>query len=82
MYIYMFEYALKQLWLFMILQFAVTVAIVVFSAKLKKQDFFNEYSVLVMLYHMLLFTDFVYDGEAREKAGWSLACCIVVPVLV
>ena len=48
----------------------------------KKMDYFNELKIMTIMYHMMLFTDFVPDPEAQYKMGWSCAVCVTVGLAV
>lgn len=44
------------------------------------QEVFNEITVLIASYHLLVFTEWVWDMERRFEAGWSLIALIVINV--
>lgn len=38
-------------------------------------ELFNEFSTLIVNYHLMMFTDFVPDLNTREQIGQSLVYC-------
>jgi len=45
-------------------------------------DLFNEYSVLLITWHMMCYTDFVLDPDTQWLVGWSMIVCICLNALV
>jgi len=45
-------------------------------------EIFNEFMVLISIYHVLLFSDFVIDVEDKYTFGWSLCFAIGFQVFV
>lgn len=39
---------------------------------MNKLEMFNETCILIVSYHLFLFTDFVINAEIRYALGWSL----------
>jgi hypothetical protein len=48
----------------------------------KGKDFGTDLSILIMLYHVLLFTNYLHDNKIRYDVGWSISGCVMIPVLV
>ena len=45
-------------------------------------DYFNEMRLIVIAYHMMLFTVFVPDLETRDYVGYSCATVIILGLIV
>lgn len=45
-------------------------------------DFFNEYCILIITWHMMCFTDFILEMETQWLVGWSMIACISFNALV
>ena len=45
------------------------------------QEVINEWTVLLASYHLLTFTEWVYDLELRYQLGWSVIATIILNVL-
>jgi len=45
-------------------------------------EIFNEVMVIISVYHVLLFTDFVPNSEDKYMFGWSLCLMLVFQVLI
>ena len=50
--------------------------------KLNKLEIFNEITNLVLLYHMLMFTEWISDASSRYLVGWSFIACNAGNLLV
>ena len=48
----------------------------------KSMDMFNEIRLVLIMYHMLLFTGFLPDLDMRRKVGYSCSGIIIVGILV
>ena len=48
----------------------------------RRMEFFNETIIMVCLYHLCVFTDFVSDPEVRYLVGDSFIYCTVVNLTV
>jgi hypothetical protein len=48
----------------------------------KEIDFGNDCSILIMLYHVLMFTDYLHDNQTRFDIGWSISGFVMIPVLI
>jgi hypothetical protein len=48
----------------------------------KGTEFGNDCSILIMLYHVLLFTDYLHDNKIRYDIGWSVSVFVIIPILV
>ena len=79
----------NSLWLQMMALFYSSVIMVILGGNLnvrttsyaRKMDLFNEVRLIVIMYHMMLFTMFVPDLEMREKIGYSCASVVVLGLL-
>ena len=43
---------------------------------------FNEFIVIILLYHLLCFSDYIEDPVTRDYLGWAYICSMGVLVLV
>ena len=48
----------------------------------RKMDIFNEVKLIFVMYHMMLFTDFLPDPETQSQIGYSVAVIVVLGTLV
>ena len=48
----------------------------------QRMDIFNEIKLIVVMYHMILFTDFVPDPETRYQIGFSCAGALIIGTAV
>ena len=42
---------------------------------------YNEVCVIITNYHMLLFTDYIYDANLKFSVGWSLITLTLVMII-
>ena len=45
-------------------------------------DLFNELSILLIFYHMLVFTPFVHSADRKTEAGWSVIVVTVINIVI
>jgi hypothetical protein len=48
----------------------------------KEIDFGNDCSIMIMLYQVLLFTDYLVNNKIRFEVGWSISGCVLIPIAV
>ena len=54
-----------------------------FDTRLRRRiDLFNEYSILVITWHMMCYTGFVGSTDVQWLVGWSMILCICLNALV
>lgn len=46
-----------------------------------KMDFFNEIKLMLIMYHLILFTDFISDVDTKFYIGYSCASFLVLSLL-
>lgn len=49
--------------------------------KFNRQEAINEITVLLAAYPLLVFTEWVFDVDSRNKAGWSIVFLILINIL-
>ena len=50
--------------------------------KIRRLEFFNEFMIMIVIYHTYLLTDFVDDTEIRYGVGFSYIYCCIFMVAV
>jgi len=48
----------------------------------RRLDLFNEYSILLITWHMMCYTDYVVRVDTQWLVGWSMIICISFNALV
>lgn len=48
----------------------------------QRMDIFNEVKLIIIMYHMMLFTDFVPDPLTQEQIGFSVGGILVLGTAV
>ena len=48
----------------------------------RRMDVFNEAKILILMYHMIIFTEFVDDPELKFKIGYVCTVSLLAGVLV
>ena len=48
----------------------------------RRIDLFNEFSILLITWHMMCFTDFVLSSDTQWLVGWSMIFCICLNAFV
>jgi hypothetical protein len=79
----------NQIFIFMLIQLMSMIFIGLINRRFvrsgKEIEFMNDCSIMIMLYHMLLFTDYLHNNEMRYKIGFALSGFIIlllIPQLV
>ena len=49
---------------------------------LNKMEIFNEICIIVVGYHLILFTDYAPDEDTQYKGGWSIIGITVLNIVV
>jgi hypothetical protein len=49
---------------------------------MNKMELFNEFFVMITIYHQLCFTDLVTNVDARSIMGWSLVYINIIYIIV
>ena len=48
----------------------------------RRIDLFNEYSILLITWHIMCYTDFVVSSDMQWLVGWSMILCICLNAFV
>jgi hypothetical protein len=79
----------NQIFIFMLIQMASMVLIGIINSVLVKRgkviEFINDCSIMIMLYHVLLFTDYLHNNQIRYDVGFSLSgfiLLVLIPQLI
>ena len=45
-------------------------------------DCMNEFFILLLIYHLICFADFVKDYQTQTYVGWSMVCVMMINIAI